>query len=211
MTPKRKPASNPVETEAKIRVTTFTAVKRRLGRSRARVVSTRALEVNTLFDSPASHLRASGRSFRVRAYGGSGSVTLKGVARVVDGLKSRTELETQVKDPATLQRILLELGYRPQFRYEKFREVWKIGRTLVCLDETPIGRFVEIEGACPDVHRTAATLGLGAAPILTASYPALWGESGRRGDMLFAPRPGRSSRAVSRVAAATPRTARRLG
>lgn len=189
MTPKRKPASRPVETEAKIRVTAFPAVRVRLRAAGARKVRAQALESNALFDSLAGDLRGSGQSLRVRRYGSTGSLTLKGVARVSGGLKSRVELESEVAAPETIEEILVSLGFRPTFRYEKFREVWKLGSALVCLDETPAGRFVEIEGDEAVIHRAAARLGLDPSRFLSDSYPAVWAATGASGDMVFARRP----------------------
>lgn len=184
----RKPVSNPVETEAKIRVASFVAIRRRMVSAGGRRLNPRTLETNTLFDYATGSLRARGHSFRVRGYGGQGSVTLKGAPRVEGGLKSRAELETQVESPEMLSRILMSLGLVPLFRYEKFREIWKMGQTAVCLDQTPLGRFVEIEGTSAAIHSVAARLGLSADRFLSASYPALWFEAGRTGDMAFAAR-----------------------
>ena len=185
----RKPVSDPVETEAKIRVPSFVAVKRRIVEAGGRLMSARALETNTLVDSMSGMIRSSGKSFRVRRYGRQGSVTLKGVARVAGGVKSRVELETEVASPEVLARILASLGFLPQFRYEKFREIWKVGGAVLCLDDTPLGRFVEIEGTSAAIHRVAAQLGIGPDRFLSASYPALWYEAGRTGDMTFAAKP----------------------
>lgn len=185
MPPKRKPASSPVETEAKIRVPSLPEVKKRIRATGGRRLHARTFEANTLFDVPDGALRESGRSFRVRRYGSKGSVTLKGVARVSGGVKSREELETHVASPEVLAEILRAVGFVPQFRYEKFREVWKVGPTVVCLDETPLGHFVEIEGALAAISRVARAIGLEASDFLSDSYPALWFEAGRRGPMVF--------------------------
>ena len=185
MLSKRKPASSPVETEAKIRVPSLPAVKRKIRAAGGRLLNRRTFEANTLFDVPSGLLRASGRSFRVRSYGSKGSVTLKGVARVLGGVKSREELETHVASPEVLAQILHAIGFVPQFRYEKFREMWKVGATVVCLDETPLGHFVEIEGALAAISRVAKALGLDTSDFLSDSYPALWYEAGRRGHMVF--------------------------
>jgi adenylate cyclase class 2 len=192
----RKPAATPVETEAKVPVSSFVAIKRRIREAGGRRLSPRTLETNTLFDSPGGSLRSAGKSFRVRRYGGVGTVTLKGVARVEGGLKSRVEFETEVASPEMLARILISLGFVPTFRYEKFREIWKVGKTLVCLDETPLGRMLEIEGPAGAIHRLAPRLGLGPERFLSASYPALWFEAGRTGDMVF---PSPSSRVKKRA------------
>lgn len=192
MPSKRKPPARPVETEAKIRVPSFAPVKRRLKSAGGRLLSPRTFETNTLFDSPGGVLRSAGQSFRVRRYGASGSVTLKGLARVEGGLKSRMELETEVSSPETLAEILATLGFRPQFRYEKYREVWSLQSTVICLDETPLGRFLEIEGVAADIHRVAGLLGIVAGRFVSASYPALWLEAGQGGHMVFPPRPSRA-------------------
>lgn len=205
MPSKRKPASSPVETEAKIRVSSLPAVKRKIRATGGRLVSARTFEANTLFDHPNGYLRASGRSFRVRRYGSKGSVTLKGAARVFGGVKSREELETHVGSPEVLSEILHALGFVPQFRYEKFREVWKVGSTVVCLDETPLGPFVEIEGAISAISRVAKALGLDAANFLGESYPALWSGSGRRDHMVFPA----SARAGKRPKRLSPRPGKR--
>ena len=194
MPSKRKPAKNPVETEAKIRVSSFVQIRRKIRALGGRMDSPRTLERNTLFDAAGGPLRAAGKSFRVRSYGDTGSVTLKGVAREEGGLKTRQELETEVASPEMLARILIELGFRPQFQYDKFREVWKLGASVICLDETPLGRFAEIEGTAREIHRVAALLGLGADRFLSDSYPMLWFAAGRTGDMVFGPAPGHRRR-----------------
>ena len=174
-----------METEAKIRVSSLPAVKKKIRATGGRLLNARTFEANTLFDLPEGALRASGRSFRVRRYGSKGSVTLKGAARVSGGVKSREELETHVASPEVLAEILLALGFVPQFRYEKFREVWRVGSAVVCLDETPLGPFVEIEGALSAILRVAKSIGLEASEFLSESYPALWFEAGHRDHMVF--------------------------
>lgn len=176
-----------METEAKIRVSSLPAVKRKIRARGGRLLRARTFEANILFDLPGGALRNAGHSFRVRRYGTEGSVTLKGVARVNGGVKSREELETQVASPEVLARILLGVGFVPQFRYEKFREMWKVGSTVVCLDETPLGSFVEIEGALSAISRVAKSLDLATSDSLSASYPALWFDAGREGHMVFSP------------------------
>lgn len=193
MPPASRKVPNPVETEAKIRVRSFGAIRRRIESAGGRMLSARMRETNTLFDR-AGALAAGGRSFRVRRYGDKGSVTLKGRAEVQGGLKSRVELETEVASPEILADILISLGFAPQFRYEKFREVWRLRGTAVCLDETPIGRFLEIEGRAAAVHKVALELGFSAREFLSASYPALWLAAGRGGDMTFPARAGQRSR-----------------
>jgi adenylate cyclase class 2 len=66
------------------------------------------------------------------------------------------------------------LGYRPTFRYEKFRAVWSDGKGVVVVDETPIGNFGEIEGPARWIDRTARLLGIGPADYITQTYAGLF-------------------------------------
>jgi adenylate cyclase class 2 len=112
-------------------------------------------------------------------------LTYKGARRVQDGLKIREEIETEVKDADALQLLLERLGFRPVFRYQKYRETWSLHDQTVVVDETPIGDFVEIEGAREGIHRVAEALGFSRADYLTDSYVALFFAAGGRGDMVF--------------------------
>src|SRR5208283_167603 len=69
---------------------------------------------------------------------------------------------------------LLALGYRPTFRYEKFRAEWSDGRGHVVVDETPIGDFGEIEGRPRWIDRTARALEIPAANYITQTYAELF-------------------------------------
>lgn len=142
------------------------------------------MEANTLFDDGARSLRARGSTLRVRAYGRGGSLTYKGPATFLRGVKTRREVETEVAEPVALGFVLASLGYEPVFRYEKKREIWRVGRAHVCLDDTPLGPYVEVEGARSEIERLAAKLRL-PRPWIAESYPGLWAAAGRAGDMTF--------------------------
>jgi len=45
---------------------------------------------------------------------------------------------------------------------------------VVALDETPIGRFVEIEGAPGEIEAAARQIGLSLADAVEGSYPSLY-------------------------------------
>ena len=111
--------------------------------------------------------------------------------------KVREELEASVADPERLRLILERLGLRGWFRYEKYRasfqppasQRWAAG-LQVELDETPIGAFLELEGAPEAIDRAAKLLGYGPADYITRSYLALYLDQCRKqgkpaGDMLF--------------------------
>ena len=55
----------------------------------------------------------------------------------------------------------------------------------IVLDETPIGTFLEIEGAPERIHAAAAALGRRPDEFIEDSYAALFFAAGGTGDMLF--------------------------
>jgi adenylate cyclase class IV len=126
---------------------------------------------------------------------GDAVFTYKGRATRRGGYKVADELEMAVGDPRRLAEILEAMGFRPSFRYEKFRtelRIPKVPGLAVDLDETPIGNFVELEGPRKAIDRAAALLGRSRRDYLTGSYASLYGQFCRRqhrpfDDMLFRP------------------------
>ena len=113
------------------------------------VVHPRAFEANEVFDTPERALRAERRLLRLREFAGAATLTYKGTPET-GRYKSREELETVISDAGALRQILDRLGLRLFFRYEKYRTIYqRPGDTagLVVLDETPIGLWLELEGA----------------------------------------------------------------
>ena len=110
--------------------------------------------------------------------GGSGApeqrclLTYKDRPRSRDGVKSRREIELECDPDGAIEELLEALGYEPSFRYVKLRESWTIDGHVVALDTTPLGSFVEIEGAAP--RGLLARLGLEDAEVVASSYPELW-------------------------------------
>ena len=146
----------------------------------------RHLEDNVLYDDAARGLRASGRTLRLRRAEGRAVVTVKGPRIAGTGVKSREEVEYTVADADAAHRAFLVLGYVKVFRYQKYREAFRWQDAEIVVDETPIGTFMEIEGAEADIHVAAKALGYGPGSYLTESYVALFFARGGRGDMLFA-------------------------
>lgn len=60
--------------------------------------------------------------------------------------KIRRELEVEVSDFSTMQRILEELGFQKVQVYEKWRETFILNDIHMCMDTMPYGDFLEIEG-----------------------------------------------------------------
>jgi adenylate cyclase class 2 len=175
----------PRETEVKVRLASPEAVRETLVRLGAVPARERHLEDNLLFDDRVGSLRASGSVLRLRETPYGGVLTFKGPRELEGGIKSREERQSAVAAPAEVRAILESLGYRPVFRYQKYRESWSYRGQQVEIDETPIGRFLEIEGDPEGISAVARELGFAPADYLTESYVGLFLAAGGRGDMVF--------------------------
>jgi adenylate cyclase class 2 len=186
----------PIETEIKIRFPGSAADAHRLIEQLGYTVrSPRTLEVDQLFDRADSSLRATDQVLRLRlnrnANGEQWVLTYKGPAER-DRYKSREEIETSVAHGDNLALILDRLGYRPSFRYEKYRTTFGTSNQagIVTIDETPIGIFLELEGAKEWIDGTATHLGFSTSDYVITSYAGLWkqyvsGRSNAPRDMTF--------------------------
>jgi adenylate cyclase, class 2 len=133
-------------------------------------------ERNTLFDDRSQSLRKKGALLRLRSYGGKWKLTSK--RRVAganaDRHKLREELETEVINGEVVEKILRAIGFTPIFVYEKFRAEWDDGKGHLVIDETPVGRFAELEGPAEWIDAVAAKLGVAESDYITASYAELF-------------------------------------
>ena len=171
--------SGPREVEIKFALEDLKEMERRLKRAGFHRQTPRTHETNTLYDLPSGQLRRRREVLRLRDYGGNWKLTHK--TRGTEGRhKARVENETAVADGPQAENILLALGYRPSFRYEKFRSEWTDGTGHVVLDETPIGNFGEIEGPPRWIDRTARALNLPLSGYITASYALLFSKWKKR-------------------------------
>ena len=183
-----------LEIEIKLRVADAAAARRLLRRLGAQPLG-RVHEWNTLFDTPENALGRSGRLLRVRhlkkmgssgaragsrghgkPHPSSGVLTFKAPAEG-GPYKARLEVEAAIDPPTRAESILESLGFRPWFRYEKFRTTFRLPglpRLAVELDETPIGVFFELEGPRNSIDRAAKCLGYAPGDYLTASYYELF-------------------------------------
>lgn len=178
--------AEPSEKEIKLRVEGASLARAALERIGARLVVPREFEDNLLLDDERGVLGAAGVVLRVRRTPRGGRLTFKGPSRVVEGVKTREEIESEVQDPSALLLVLERLGFRRVFRYQKYRETYAWGGQEIVIDETPIGSFFEIEGDVPGIHRAAAALGFQPSDFVTESYASLFFAAGRSGDMVFA-------------------------
>lgn len=175
-----------VEREVKLRWGSAPAAREAVAELGAALVRERHLEDNLLLDDAAASLQARRSALRLRRTEGRAVLTYKGRPQEDgSGQKARPEAEVDVSDADTAQQILAALGFAPAFRYQKYREVWQWDEVEIVIDETPVGVFVEIEGASGAIDRAAGALGRTAADYVTASYPDLFRAQGGRGDMVF--------------------------
>jgi len=145
----------------------------RLLQAGARQIGTRVFEDNVLFDLPDRPLAAGGRLLRLRRSGDRAVLTFKASVEGEHRHKVKTEHESDVADPEAVLRILSSLGFEPVYRYQKFRSTFRLDAVEAVLDETPLGTFVELEGAPEDVDRAAAAVGATPADYILATYREL--------------------------------------
>jgi predicted adenylyl cyclase CyaB len=158
------------EIEVKIRIGDPKAVRERLLGLGAVVTRERHLEKNVLFDFATGALRAARRALRLRTTGKRATLTFKGEPQKSRSFKVRKELETQVRDPRELRKILRELGLKETFAYEKHRTVLRKSRLTICIDETTVGTFLELEGERHEITRFARALKFDRADFITRDY-----------------------------------------
>jgi adenylate cyclase class 2 len=199
------------EIEIKLRVEDIGALRTRLKRLRARQISPRTYESNTLFDTLRHDLRRRGQLVRLRieqpassfakrrpnenvsavlTYKGPppssrGARNVGGNSKILGHFKIKEEAEVSFTATYEMDRILRALGLFPVFRYEKFRTTYALSgvRGLkVELDETPIGTYLELEGPPPAIDRGARLLRYGRDDYMTDTYGSLYlADCARRG------------------------------
>ena len=167
----------PLETELKLCIPATLPYRPLLEALGFREVAPAQPEVSVLWDRQ-GELRAAGSALRTRAFNGQSRLTWKG-PKVPDALlKIRPELETTVGDLDSLEALLWALGFEPFLRLEKVRSVWENGELEACLDETPFGCYLELEGEPKAIRVAMEGLGLITDQAETRSYPELYQANG---------------------------------
>jgi adenylate cyclase, class 2 len=163
----------PNEVEIKFKIADLKQLGRALQGAGFRMKTKRTHEMNTLYDLPGQKLRKQGELLRLRKYGPEWLLTHKTKGKV-GRHKTRAETETRIENGERMDGILHALGFRPSFRYEKFRAEWGDEQGHVVVDETPIGNFGELEGPPRWIDRTAKALGISRDQYVTSSYAELF-------------------------------------
>jgi adenylate cyclase class 2 len=165
----------PKEIEIKFRIENPASLTRALKQAGFKQLTPSTHEMNSLYDLRGQKLRKKGELLRLRKYGERWVLTHKAKGKGNAGRhKTRVELETRVENGQQMDVILRALGFKPTFRYEKYRAEWSGDKGHVVLDETPIGNFGEIEGPPRWIDRTARALGITSTNYVTKTYVELF-------------------------------------
>ena len=163
----------PQEIEIKFALKDRTALVRRLHEIGAQRLYAETFEDNIVLDRR-GELRTRGALLRVRKFGRYALATFKGPMAFEGGVKMRDEVQTGVESFELAIQLFDSLGFKPTFRYQKFREVWRVRDVEVVLDRTPIGNYFEIEGALDVIRAVAEELGMNMDAGIRQSYADLY-------------------------------------
>jgi len=84
------------------------------------------------------------------------------------------ELEVQVSNFKIMNSILESIGFHKEQIYEKWREIFLLNNTEICLDNMPYGNFVEIEGHRDEIRKTARLIGLNWQERILLNYLSIF-------------------------------------
>jgi adenylate cyclase class 2 len=172
-----EPVKKKLEVEVKISVASAPKVRALVRGAGFTVHKARVFEQNLVLDDEAGRLLAGGLLLRVRTAGKRVTCTFKG-HEIAGTHKRREEREFVADSQEECLAVFGGLGFAPKYTYEKFRTEFTRGDEagVVTVDETPIGVFLELEGAARWIDRTAKELGFSRRDYITASYAALHAE-----------------------------------
>ncbi|HEX7708923.1 MAG TPA: class IV adenylate cyclase [Thermoanaerobaculia bacterium] len=135
-------------------------------------------EDNILLDRRGD-LKTKGALLRVRKFGRYSIATFKGPVAFDGGVKKREEVQTGVESFELAIQLFDSLGYKPVFRYQKFREIWRVRDVEVVIDRTPIGDYFEIEGPLETIRNVVDELGMNMENGIRQTYVDLYRQQRR--------------------------------
>lgn len=158
------------EIEVKIEIKDIDKLKVKITSLGAILAKSRYLEENTLYDFPSQLLYAQRQALRLRTENKKTFLTFKGPPQKSRKFKIRKEYESEIKSAKNMKQILKELGLVPTFGYKKHRSVYRKHSLKICLDETPIGNFIELEGERNEIVKFAKALGFSKKEFIKLDY-----------------------------------------
>ena len=170
----------PTEIEAKLKVESLQEVENKLSELDAEFLQEQS-QIDYYFDDSEETFKRSDTALRLRRQRSGDQekilLTYKG-AKEKDNFKKRQEVEVEISDLDSAEKLLSAIGYRRALTVEKRRRIWRLSGCTVALDELPLlGSFVEIEGP-DDKTITDLQRGLGLANLshIPKSYASLIAE-----------------------------------
>lgn len=161
------------EIEVKFLLKDYSALMQKISALRLPCSQERIHEFNLRYDLPDGSLVAQKQVLRLRK-DTQARLTFKGPGVMEEDVLLRKEIEVEVSDFDTTNRLLEALGYQVVMMYEKYRANYLMDSLVLSVDEMPFGLFVELEGENPaQVRRAADVLGLDWEARINLSYSAL--------------------------------------
>jgi len=167
-----------VEIEVKIKVKDIQSIGKKILDQGAELERARFFEENTLYDFPSRLLYKKRQALRLRRIDKKIFLTFKGAPQKSRKFKIREEYETEVKNEKQSKKILKSLGLIPVFNYKKHRTAYRKKRLKMCLDETPVGNFIELEGEREEIVKFARSLGFTKKEFIKLDYIQLMEKQG---------------------------------
>jgi len=138
-------------------------------------------ERNIIFDTRDESLKKENRLLRLRI-STKDLIHVQGILTTKTKLpneefKSSNEVETLIQNPHAVLQVFKN-AFEKHFEYQKFRSeyVSKELKVTACVDELPIGTFLELEGTTnEDLKRVIKLFKLEKIPQIVKSYPTLCG------------------------------------
>jgi adenylate cyclase class 2 len=148
-----------IETEVKFYIKDEAGLKENLI-SLGAVSSGVFFETNIRYDDKMKSLLKSSSLLRLRK---DAKTTLTFKSRIPGAdnrFKMMKEIEVEVGDFSSAEKLLESIGFIKEQIYEKRREMFRKGKICFCIDKMPFGFFLEIEGQPDDIVKYSSLLGL---------------------------------------------------
>jgi len=158
------------EIEVKIKISDPKSLQKKIITQGAQLLSPRHLEENIFYDFPSQDLHKKRNALRLRRIHKKGYLTFKGPPQKSRKFKIREEYETEIKNVKQLQKILKNLGLNPVFQYKKHRTILKKKNLVVCIDETDIGNYIELEGEQNEIVKFSKGMGFSKNDFIKLDY-----------------------------------------
>ncbi len=162
-----------LEIEVKIQIDDVVDIKEKILTQGATLEKERHSHDDTFYDRPSLELQKKHNALRVRKINKKTFLTFKGPEQKSRKFKIREEYEIEVKNERHLRKILKSLGFQSVFQYKKFRTVFRKKKLTICVDETQVGNFLELEGQQSEIVKFAHALNFSKKDFIKLDYVRL--------------------------------------